>query len=423
VEYLEVRRLEARKLRGRASVGSPAARRRSWLYAQSMPEPGFAMAREGLKWHWRAVAWLYRRGFQLSPAAWLTTTLGSGGLAAVGATQLLPGIDGVLATSIPGAVAIGGTAALVEWFRKARRSKGLLVFVSPFDEMSADATRVAPLQVEAVRRMVLEDALLRDRVEVRTLRVPLDAQSCARLLTWTDGHFCVSGEVTTAGGKARWAPWVALRWTWSTWSTGVSTRRGLRISRPKLHPAKPEHMNVDAGVPLVVFAENEIATTHLRGIRAALLLLVAGEVLDVDSSAAAACRVAAQRDADALPTLLQALLVIQDASASTHLSSGCGLKERAHVIAEGALAAGIDHPYLWMEVTSSLAIAELQGESRPSERLDFARRAAALAPTDPGGLRPWNGARRDGRRACHRTWGFRRRERTMRRSCLSLGES
>lgn len=137
------------------------------------------MAREGAKWHLRAAGWLYRRSFRLPPTAWLAATAGSGGLAVGGATQLLPGLDRILATSIPGALAIAGGGALLSWSRMARGSKQLLVFVSPFDEKSADATRIAPLQVDALRRMIAEEVLLRDYVEVRTLRVPLDIGSCA----------------------------------------------------------------------------------------------------------------------------------------------------------------------------------------------------------------------------------------------------
>jgi len=342
-----------------------------------MTEPGFAMAREGVKWHARLIAWLYRRAFKMSPTVWAATVLGAGGASAVGATQLLPGLDGILATSLPGALVLGGTGALLGWSRMARRSKRLIVFFSPFDEKSADATRVAPLQVDALRRMVEEDPLLRDHVEVRTARVPLDVESSARLLTWTDGHLCVSGEVTTAGGNARWVPWLALRWTWST---GVSTRRGLHMGRPKLHPATPEKMDVDAGLPLIVFAEKDFSTNHARGVRAALLLLVAGEHLYRDPKAAAACRAEARGDADALPTLLRALLVILDADAPNATSLGDWAEQRARKIIAEAGATGTDHPYLWMEVAFLMTMAENEGRVRSSERLVFARRAADPLP-------------------------------------------
>lgn len=346
-----------------------------------MADPGgVAIAREGVKWYWRAIAWLYRQTFRVGPPGWAATTVGSGALAVVGATQLLPGVDGMIATGAPGGVAIAGTAALLAWSRMARKTNRVVMFVSPFQETSAGDAWVAALQVDALRREITEDPLLAERVELRSLRAPLDAPGGARVLTWTDGHLCVSGDVVTAGGRSRWAPRLALRWTWST---GVSGRRGVRLSRPKLHPATTADMAVDVGVPIVVFAEEDFSSGHARGIRAALMVLVAGENPDGDPRTAAMCRDAATRDAGALPPLLRALLVILEANAVDATSLGDWFKRRARLMAAGAESAGLDHPYLWMEVTSAFTLAERADETQPSQRLPYARRALEAAPTEP----------------------------------------
>lgn len=344
-----------------------------------MPEPNIAIVKEGAKWQWRLVAWLYRRTFKMSPGGWIAATTISGSAAAVGATQLLPSVEGILTTSVPGVIAAAGAGALLNWSRQARRSKRLIVFLSPFDERSADTTSVAPLQVDALTRMIVEDPLLSELIDVRKLWAPLDVKSSSRLLAWTKGHACVSGEVIAAGGRSRWTPWLAVRWTWST---GLFGRRRVRLGPPRLHPPRTEQMDVDAGVPIAVFAERDFSTAHARGIRAALLLLAAGELVQRDSSVSEACRVAARRDFDALPTLLRALLVILEAQAPDATSFGDWAERRAREIASNG-AASADHPYLWKEVASLMTIAEREGLTSPSARLPFARRALAGDPSDP----------------------------------------
>lgn len=106
-------------------------------------------------------------------------------------------------------------------------------------------------------------------------------------------------------------------------------------------------------------------------------------MLHGDPGAAAARRAAAKRGAGALPTLLHALLLILDADAPNATSRGDWAEQRARAIVASAGAVGVDHPYLWKEVTSLMTLAEVEGLTKPSERLVLARRAAHLAPADP----------------------------------------
>lgn len=272
---------------------------------------------------------------------------------------------------------VAGLVSLVEWARAVRPSERLIAFLSPFDEKSADATRVAPLQVAALSEMIRNEPLLAQRVDVRALRFPLEVAGAVRLLRWTRGHACLSGEVRTAGGKARWGPLVVRA---LSWATGVASHSRVRLGPLRLHPARADQMGIDAGLPVFVFTEKDIVTDHARGVRAGLLLLVAGELLPRGSTEEQRCRAAAKKGADALPRLLRALLLILDTDAPEAKSPGDCAARRARKLAAQAGLADAEHPYLWHEVTSLFTLAEIEGASRPSERLPFARRAAESAP-------------------------------------------
>lgn len=320
--------------------------------------------------------WAYQRTFALSPPSWTLVLILALACIVLGATQI--DIAGAWLTLLPAAaVGTAALAALGTWLWSARPARGRLkAFLSPFDERSADATRVAPLQAHALKSMIETDPFLKERLSVRGLRVPLDKQASVRLLRWTRGHCCVSGEVITAGGQARWAPRLAVRWTVTT---GFITPSAILLRRPRLHTPTVEELEAE-GLPIAVFTETEFRTEHSDSIRAALLILAGGELArHDDDSVAQALTTEAARYWGSMPPLLRALLAMQRDDLDPLGSDAEKLKARAVELARiGEESA--DHPYLWAEVAGNLTITEALDVSTPAERVPHARRSAAGFP-------------------------------------------
>lgn len=334
------------------------------------PPPG-----QLLRVAWKVGRWAYGRTFRLSPIFWAAIALlglAGGGLAVVSSqprvVQQAAVAGGALATTV-------ALAALATWLWTARRSRHMLIFLTPFDETSADATRVAPLQTRALAKMIRDDPLLREAVEVRALRGPLRRREAARLMVRSKAYVVVGGDVTTVAQLAKWSPWLMLRWTLTEGYLGL---RLIHFGLPGLSRPTLAQLLEDPAVPIAVFAERDFELAHADGLRAALLLLCATERPDARSSARLA---AAARLRDAMPLRIRTLLVMAENGIGGPLPEPAAMPALAARLAQAGEREA-DDPYLWAEVNTLLTLAERAGYSKPSTRLPYARRVAEAWPSN-----------------------------------------
>jgi hypothetical protein len=321
--------------------------------------------------------WLYARTFRLSPIGWaLGCLICVAGLAAALVLPFGEPVWSVALAACAALLAMISLAALVTWLWTARRSKRLVVFLTPFDERSADATRVAPLHVEALRQELCNDPLLRDVLDVRTLKGPLRPKDATRLILWAKAHAVIGGNVTTVAGAARWSPWLLVRWRFGESYAGL---RKIVPFRRRLGPPNLDNLLTDPSVPIEIFAEEELRLAHAEIVHAAVLLLAATD--DPDTRRTTERLAAAATAREALPVKLRALLIIGE-----HESGEPGPLDKWHETARRIAEAGdreADDPYLWAEVNTLFLYAERFGASRPSERLPYQRRLAEAMPDKP----------------------------------------
>jgi hypothetical protein len=324
-----------------------------------------------------AVRWLYVRALSVRPSLWAVAVV-SGFVAVLAVVSRIDGVSKYVLASGLGAFAFTALAALVTWAWTIRPTRRLLIFLTPFDERSADLTFVAHLQVAALRRSLQEEPLLEDAVEIRGLRAPLRLAAAGRLLVHSRGHAILGGEVVTAGGHARWDPWLMIRWRRSVGYLGLWR---VRLGRLRLNDPTTQRLAVEAAVPVAVFTERDVGFLHVEVVVGTMLVLAA---LDKDTSDQhRETRLAAAETYRAkLPVLIRALLSIAQA--------GSAWSKGSRVWTDAALSLAelgdrdADHPYLWREVATLMTFAEREGEIDPHERLPYARRAAEGAP-DHGG--------------------------------------
>lgn len=333
-------------------------------------------AATGIRLVLAALGWMYRQTFKLAPPVWLLIAI-----LAAAATVALVSVQPLAAIPVA-VVAVGAGAALLAWLVLGRpHGNRLLAFLCPFDELSADATRIAPLQVRALGDRIAADPLLDKAIAVRRLRQPLDPAGARRLLRWTRGHACVSGEVTTAEGRARWSPHLTIRWTMALAEADHFT---VRVRRPKLVRPHQSPLEVEAGVPIATFTEAEFSADHAATVHGTLLVLAGQEYTPSfgDYEHNERFFVAADRYRSSLPLIVRVLATIGLHPAPAADDWGQRMRDQGLRMAAAA-EHDADHPYLWMEIASVMLMAERSDAVRPLERLPYARRAVDGAPDDP----------------------------------------
>jgi tetratricopeptide (TPR) repeat protein len=315
------------------------------------------------------------------PAAVRTRTLltTAGGVIVGSAAAAAAGVPAVV-WMIPAGLLLAVLVAWAAGWQRLRKLGPGTIWIAPMQGASFDSVQVAQEHQRALIEELRSHDALQTRYQFRPLWSSISADQAERILEASAAAAIVTGTLRVAGGEARYAAEVAVRWatTEATYGHTDESGRFQEVTPPSVF--RQESMPIDAGQPLTQLTARRFEAPHVTAVAGTLCAALASylSLPSVQQKEASADLLA---EADNLRSEIGLRARAASEIARSNLSDDTLSESLARLEVAGTSDAG--HADLWGHAAGIAFAASRAKEITAGRRLAVARRYAHAASNRP----------------------------------------